>query len=193
MLKNLATKKSAKQLCLLVILCVVGLNVTVYPDVSLAQGAKPTRPSDARVPKVQQVDTGWVVNCTSKTAAESLVCQVSQDITIKDTGQRLVSVILRQGDDRQGLSMLLALPHGIFFPAGVDLKIDDSKPQKVAMQTSDPRGSYAAFNVNAAFLAALKAGNRLTIGLENVQRKPISIDVSLSGFTAAIGKLLETR
>ncbi|WP_274608548.1 invasion associated locus B family protein [Mesorhizobium sp. 131-2-1] len=41
--------------------------------------------------------------------------------------------------------------------------------------------------------AAMKAGTNLNIGMESVTRKPVTIPVSLAGFTAAIDKLEAIR
>ena len=41
--------------------------------------------------------------------------------------------------------------------------------------------------------AAMKAGTNLNIGMESVTRKPVTIPVSLAGFTVAIDKLEAIR
>jgi len=42
-------------------------------------------------------------------------------------------------------------------------------------------------------VAAMKAGTNLDIGMESVTRRPVTIPVSLAGFTAAINKLEAIR
>jgi len=42
-------------------------------------------------------------------------------------------------------------------------------------------------------VAAMKAGTNLNIGMESVTRKPVTIPVSLAGFTVAIDKLEAIR
>ncbi|HEV2901425.1 MAG TPA: invasion associated locus B family protein [Pseudaminobacter sp.] len=83
----------------------------------------------------------------------------------------------------------LALPHGLFIPAGASYQIDAGEKKSVAIQTSDQNGAYAAVPLDAALIAALKTGTNLNIGMESVTRKPVAIPLSLNGFTAAIDKL----
>jgi invasion protein IalB len=39
----------------------------------------------------------------------------------------------------------------------------------------------------------MKSGTNLNIGMESVTRKPVTIPVSLAGFTAAVAKLESTK
>ena len=59
----------------------------------------------------------------------------------------------------------------------------------IAIQTSDLNGAYAATPLSPEFIKAMKSGTNLNIGMESVTRKPVTIPVSLKGFTAAISKL----
>ena len=85
--------------------------------------------------------------------------------------------------------MLLALPHGLFIPAGATYQIDAGEKKTVAIQTSDQNGAYAAVPLNADLIKVLKTGTNLNIGMESVTRSPVTIPVSLNGFTVAIDKL----
>lgn len=85
--------------------------------------------------------------------------------------------------------MLVALPHGLFLPGGLSMQIDDGKARQSAIQTSDAKGVYAALPVTSDMLARLKAGNSLKVSMNNVQRRKLTIPVSLTGFTAAVEKL----
>lgn len=85
--------------------------------------------------------------------------------------------------------MLLALPHGLFLPSGSSYQIDQGQKTTIAIQTSDQNGAYAATPLSADLLKAMKSGTNLNIGIESVTRKPVTIPVSLAGFTAAIDKL----
>jgi invasion protein IalB len=131
----------------------------------------------------------WVVNCASGANAGALECQMSQNLTEAKTGQRVLTVTIRKQAKDGALAMLLALPHGLFIPAGASYQIDAGEKKSVAIQTSDQNGAYAAVPLDAALVAALKTGTNLNIGMESVTRKPVAIPLSLNGFTAAIDKL----
>ncbi|ESY48494.1 invasion associated locus B family protein [Mesorhizobium sp. RSR380A] len=131
----------------------------------------------------------WSLNCASGSAGTELQCQVSQNLTEAKTGQRVLTVTVRRDNGNGNLAMLLALPHGLFLPSGASYQIDQGQKTTIAIQTSDQNGAYAATPLSADLLKAVKSGTNLNIGIESVTRKPVTIPVSLAGFTAAIDKL----
>lgn len=133
----------------------------------------------------------WVVNCASGSPGTDLQCQISQNLTEAKTGRRVLTVTVRRQEG--SLAMLLALPHGLFLPAGASYQIDAGQKATVAIQTSDQNGAYAAVPLIPDLLAAMKAGTNLNIGMESVTRNAVTIPVSLAGFTAAIDKLNATK
>ncbi|AZO45985.1 invasion associated locus B family protein [Mesorhizobium sp. M7D.F.Ca.US.005.01.1.1] len=142
--------------------------------------AKEAKPADANP---------WAINCSSGSSTAELQCQVSQNLTEAKTGQRVLTVTVRRDKGNGSLAMLLALPHGLFLPSGASYQIDQGQKTTVAIQTSDQNGAYAAAPLSPELIAAMKAGTNLNIGMESVTRKPVTIPVSLAGFTAAIDKL----
>lgn len=149
--------------------------------------AKPvdTKAADAKQPE----GNPWVVNCASGGSGTDLECQASQNLTESKTGQRVLTLTVRRQADNGSLAMLLALPHGLFLPAGASYQIDSGNKAAVAIQTSDQNGAYAAVPLTPELLTGLKSGTTLSIGMESVTRKPVTIPVSLKGFTAAVDKL----
>lgn len=149
---------------------------------ALAEDAKPVeaKPADANP---------WAINCSSASSTAELQCQVSQNLTEAKTGQRVLTVTVRRDKGNGSLAMLLALPHGLFLPSGASYQIDQGQKTTVAIQTSDQNGAYAAAPLSPELVTAMKAGTNLNIGMESVTRKPVTIPVSLAGFTAAIDKL----
>ena len=158
------------------------LALSIVTGSAFAEDAKPAEPKPAEA-------NPWVVNCTSGSASADLQCQASQNLTESKTGQRVLTVTIRRQTDQAGLAMLLALPHGLFLPAGASYQIDAGKKVSVVIQTSDQNGAYAAAPLTPELITAMKAGTNLNIGMESVTRKPVTIPVSLAGFTAAIDKL----
>ena len=59
--------------------------------------------------------------------------------------------------------------------------------------SSDQNGSYANVTLAPELLNALKAGSVLNIGLETVTRNPLTIPVSLTGFTSAVDRLANLK
>ncbi|MGN6535371.1 MAG: invasion associated locus B family protein [Mesorhizobium sp.] len=170
----------------------LGLSMQLGTGVSSADEAKPAeaKPADA-----QPAEKGnpWVVNCSTGTTGTTLECQASQNLTEAKTGQRVLTVTVRRQNDSAALAMILALPHGLYLPAGASYQIDAGQKATVAIQTSDQNGAYAALPLSTELLAAMKTGTNLNIGMEAATRKPITIPVTLAGCTAAIDKLEATK
>lgn len=152
------------------------------------EAAKPAAPQ-AEAPAAQKPANAWSVNCASGANASALECQMSQNLTESKTGQRVLTVTIRKQPKDGAMAMLLALPHGLFIPAGASYQIDQGEKKTVGIQTSDQNGAYAAVPLTADLITALKTGTNLNIGMESVTRSPVTIPVSLNGFTAAIDKL----
>ncbi|RUU87699.1 invasion associated locus B family protein [Mesorhizobium sp. M7A.F.Ca.MR.176.00.0.0] len=155
----------------------------------LAEDAKPAQPKPAETNAKPADANPWAVNCSSGSATTELQCQVSQNLTEAKTGQRVLTVTVRRDNGNGSLAMLLALPHGLFLPSGASFQIDQGQKTTIAIQTSDQNGAYAATPLSADLIKAMKSGTNLNIGMESVTRKPVTIPVSLAGFTAAVAKL----
>jgi len=131
----------------------------------------------------------WVVNCSTSQGNGELVCQMSQQLVSPETKRPVLSIVFRSTGKGKPLNMLLAMPHGLFLPAGLSMQIDNGRPSQSVIQASDAKGVYAALPVTNEMLAKLKAGNLLKVTMNSVQRKKLTIPVSLNGFTAAVEKL----
>ncbi|ADV10067.1 invasion associated locus B family protein [Mesorhizobium sp. M7A.F.Ca.US.001.01.1.1] len=156
---------------------------------ALAEDAKPAQPKPAESNAKPADANPWAVNCSSGSATTELQCQLSQNLTEAKTGQRVLTVTVRRDNGNGSLAMLLALPHGLFLPSGASFQIDQGQKTTIAIQTSDQNGAYAATPLSADLIKAMKSGTNLNIGMESVTRKPVTIPVSLAGFTAAVAKL----
>jgi invasion protein IalB len=163
--------------------------LTLAGTPALAEDAKPAQPKPADATAKPADANPWAVNCSSGSATAELQCQVSQNLTEAKTGQRVLTVTVRRDSGNGSLAMLLALPHGLFLPSGASFQIDQGQKTTIAIQTSDQNGAYAASPLSADLIKAMKSGTNLNIGMESVTRKPVTIPVSLAGFTAAVAKL----
>jgi invasion protein IalB len=164
----------------------------------LAYGALST-PGLAQTPAVPPVAIGegaelappeWVVTCTPGNADPAkTTCQMEQILFVAETGQPLVSAVIRpQAEDRR-MAMLLSLPHGLYFPPGLTITIDQGEATTVAIQTSDQKGAYAAMPLTDDLVAAMKLGKRLNIAMRFADGRDEVVPLTLAGFTSALEKL----
>lgn len=182
--------------CLICLALQASFAVVAFSGGAQAADSKSARPAAAASPKAPPASPKaapadpWVVICSTAAEASTLQCQASQNLTESKTGQRVLTVTIRkEGGDKAGYAMLLALPHGLFLPAGITYQVDGGRQSTAVIETSDRNGTYAAVPLSADVISAMKAGTDLDVGMESVTRKKVVIPVSLSGFTTAVGKL----
>lgn len=85
----------------------------------------------------------------------------------------------------------IILPLGILLPQQLILGVDDSPAKRYAFTACEPIGCYAQFGFAAAEIEAMKAGAVANITVVAADRPdtPITIEVSLTGFTDAWNSL----
>ena len=147
--------------------------------------------SDADLPSTGKIN--WAVNCTTNSTSGKQQCQMSQILTADKSGQHIMTIIIRTKRTGEKLSILLALPHGLYLPAGITYQVDDRNTGRVAMQTSDSKGVYAVFPLKQPLFEAMKAGLKFKVSMQSLKRQTITLGVSLAGFTAAAKQILSVR
>ncbi|NDV88265.1 invasion associated locus B family protein [Aurantimonas aggregata] len=159
------------------------------PPISQVQTPAPS-PSGSAAPApsdpaaTAEAGPNWRVNCDGE--GEARRCTVLQNL-VADQGQgqqRLLTVMIQPGADAQP-ALLLALPHGLFLPAGVQLQIDEGEAQKLVIQTADQNGSYAGTALDTGLIDRLKRGSALAVTFQSAQQQPVTVPVTLAGFSAA--------
>ena len=143
-------------------------------------------PKAAAAPQAPQIP--WIVNCASVTG--QMACEAVQTLTIQKTGQLLLSVSVRMPPGSKTGAMMLHLPHGMFLPDGVALAIDGASGPKQAVQMCDQKGCYVGMPIEETFLKGLQTGKTLSVSFKSLEKKEITVPISLSGFKEAYAKLL---
>lgn len=115
-------------------------------------------------------------------------CSLVQNLLAGEQKQRLLTVIL-QRTPQAGHNMTIALPHGVLFPPGVSVQVDEAPARPLAVQTSDQNGAYTGMTVDAALLSAMRAGKTLKIGFTAGNGQRIVVPVTLRDFPAGLTAL----
>ena len=132
---------------------------------------------------------GWVARCASPSRQAPLECVVEQQVVVQATGQQISLVNVRvPGDTRQPV-MMVQLPLGLFLPAGLTLQVDEGKAQPMTIQSCDQRACYVGLALNAELLDQMKKGQRLNLGMQSVNREPVTIVHPLADFGAQFTKI----
>ncbi len=135
----------------------------------------------------------WVVQCGEDSKTGNKFCRMQQSLRFKKTGQRLLAVVIQPQTIEPKLAILLSLPHGLYLPAGTAFKIDDGEENRMVIETCDVEGCYASGGLTEKHVAAMKKGERLLVAFQASNKKPVTIPVTLSGFTAAFNKITKSK
>lgn len=133
----------------------------------------------------------WQLVCAPPPAASpaptpaNQPCSLVQNLLAGEQKQRLLTVIL-QRTPAAGHNITIALPHGVLFPSGVSLQVDEAAEKPLVVQTSDQNGAYTGAPVDAALLAALRGGKTLKIGFTAGNGQRIIVPVTLRDFPAGL-------
>lgn len=164
----------------------------------MAPGAQAqTAPRTVAAPAAPATGPAWQLVCPPAPAtaagatpapAANQPCSLVQNLLAGEQKQRLLTVIL-QRTPQAAHNMTIALPHGVLFPRGVTLQIDEAATKPLAVQTSDQNGAYTGTPVDAALLAAMRGGKTLKIGFTAGNGQQIVVPVTLSDFPAGLTAL----
>jgi invasion protein IalB len=132
---------------------------------------------------------GWVSKCVSESRQNPVECSMEQTVVLTNTGQLLASILVRVPTDTHQPVMMIQVPVGLYLPAGLNLQIDEGKPQPVPLQTCDLKGCYAGMQISPELIASLKAGKRLTMTFQNLAKNNVVVPMALDNFADAYQKI----
>jgi invasion protein IalB len=130
----------------------------------------------------------WTVNCEDG----GKMCHISQRLVTKQDDRTLISVGVGKVHGPNGESasqMIIVAPLGILLPQALTLQIDQSQPVKLPFLQCTPNGCRTVVTLEAEGLQKLQAGSeaKFTYFLPNGQ--PVTLPISLSGFTAGYNEV----
>jgi len=140
----------------------------------------------------QFIASSWSVNCSPQTGGEKLTCVLSQSITIAKTRELFVAISVRATSDEteaEPYILVARLPHGLALASGVQYRIDEQKPGKLTLHTSNTQGLFARVGLTRKLLSALQKGKQLEIIFNARNGREIVVQMSLQGFAAGFEKL----
>jgi invasion protein IalB len=170
---------------------------TLWPDFPLSQFSQldkqtpqtpnePQPPAKAKPPNGQ----GWIARCVSNARKSPVECSIEETLVMANSGQLIASVVVRIPPDSHDPLLTIRIPVGLYLPSGVNIQIDDGKPQPVPLQTCDLQGCFAEMPLSASVLAALKSGQRLSIIFQNLLKNNVVLPLPLDNFADALQKIL---
>ncbi len=130
----------------------------------------------------------WRIRCNSATGAPSQ-CQMLQNVVVKETGRPVLQSVVGYIDGSTNPVGVLVLPLGIYLPPGLTLQIDKGQIYEMAIEICGKKGCRVRFSIDSTLLGTLKGGSVAEISFHTGTQKPLTVPLSLKGFTAALGEL----
>lgn len=153
------------------------------PVPGAASGDTPTQPAAGQA---EPRPPNWTMNC--RPTDQGLDCRVVQSLFLRNTGKRLLSVVVHVPPDKKP-TMLMQLPFGIYLPAGAGFQIGEEEAKNVPFKSCDQFGCLAEYAITEPEIAALSKGQDLKITMVNLRKDPITLTVPALGFADAYAKV----
>lgn len=154
------------------------------PAAAQEQGGQAAQGDAAPETPVQQFED-WALECGTPEGGDGETCYMFQNIVVKDTGQRLLHTAVGYAGDGSTPMLLLTAPLGVHLPGGLRLQIDDGETMRMPFERCTSRGCHAAATLEQDVVDALKAGLQLKVTFGDGASEPVTLPVSLQGFTRA--------
>ena len=134
----------------------------------------------------------WAVRCQTVAGAEGAparrVCDMSQELTQTESGQRVLSVAFQAGSGGAS-DLTLVGPFGLSLADGIRVVVGGQDMATIPFRTCLPRGCIATAQLDEAALALLRSGTEAQVIMVADGGRELSLTVSLMGFTAAWNRL----
>lgn len=131
----------------------------------------------------------WKVGCDKKPDSEEKICHLQQLITEGEKKNPVLMVAAGYLPGREAPTIIVTLPLGVLLPPGLTLQVDDNDAVAFPFEVCDPVGCRAGIELKDPLLKQFKSGNKAKLTFASMQRKPIGVPISLSGFTAGLKSL----
>lgn len=165
---------------------------TEAPAAEAPAAAAPAQPAEPEV--VRTVHGDWTVICTpdkSRCAMEQLGRTASGESALSMQIEKLPQPQDTPNGKVSAMANILT-PLGVLLQEGLKLQVDSSETLGSPFFICHPRGCVVRSPISDGLLNSLKRGAKARLGYDAViegQPQSISVEVSLSGFTAAFDAL----
>lgn len=157
--------------------------------------APPAMAQDEGPSALSETYRDWNVICQSQqataadgSAATRRVCEMTQQLSMSETGQRVIAAGIQRDAEGNGAVTFIA-PFGLLLSAGLRIEVAGAEPQGMGFLTCLPDGCVARDALSADTVAALRAGETAVIRMTALSGEDLTPALSLAGFTAAWNRL----
>lgn len=178
-----------------VISAFVALAIAATPLPAAAQTAaqqQMQQPGASTQPTETQTFGDWTLACGND-PANNKVCQLAQQAVDTQSNRPVVRLALTYRPGQQTPTLLMVAPLGVLLPKQVQVQIDAGKTATLPFVTCTPGGCQTMVELNADTVQQMKGGTKFNITFFLPNEKPVTVPMSLSGFTAGMDALAKKR
>jgi len=136
-------------------------------------------------PQVRERHQDWTVICDKPEGAAAERCSIVQALNQRESQKQVLRIEIGYLGESTQLIGIVTVPLGVALPAGLKMRIDEGKELPYQFGQCLPNGCIVGIQVSAELLAQLKAGTKAAVTFQDGMQRPITLPVSLKGFTAA--------
>jgi len=162
--------------------------------VGAAQAQTPDQPAAGQgglpEPTLVEQHGSWIFECSPTDQIE--FCTMQQVLSNSETKEVLLGVTIAFHPVNGELLMVAMAPLGVDLPVGVGMRIDQGQQMAAPYTNCTQPGCRATAPLSDELVAAMKGGNTMLISY-SFRGQRFDAPVSLTGFTAAHGRLVERK
>ncbi|WP_165814824.1 invasion associated locus B family protein [Labrenzia sp. 011] len=129
----------------------------------------------------------WQTRCAGPSrSAETLICEASQSILQKESGQLVFKIDLIFPAQKGTPVFQMQAPLGFYLPGKIRLAVDGNAMSELDIGTCDKRGCFLSADATPEMIAAMKAGGKLQIDFAPAADRRQTLEVPLAGFSRAV-------
>ena len=131
----------------------------------------------------QEMAGDWMVECVEGADGRK-ACVLSQSLSNAKTKQVLASWSVAKNSTGKMMSTLRA-PTGVQLAAGTQVTVEGQKPFNAAFVTCINVGCLATFELTPALVGQIGKAEKVTVGVQDLNKRTINFQFSTRGFTKA--------
>ena len=133
--------------------------------------------------------SAWASRCTSNSRGQPLECVLEQRAIARGTRRVIAIITIRLPSETRKPVTMIQLPVGLFLPAGVNVDVDGDMAQNFPFQTCNATTCFVGFPLSDQLLKRMHNGGKFNVTFQYLNKKPVTLPMSLEGFTEAYNKI----
>ena len=122
------------------------------------------------------------------------VCYLFQNVSNKENGKMVMQVRIGMAPKTNEPVLIVTLPLGVLIPSGAAFIVEGAEPLKLPFLACAPEGCTTVGQVlGKELVAAMKKGKKAAVRVALINRKVLTLPVSLKGFTRANAALTAAK